>query len=198
MIKMKLRHLPNILTTIRIILVSFLIFLPPLTVASMVVFVLAGTTDMIDGPLARRIKNASSEFGAELDSMADMYMVIVSIFFIMPAFDLWRPLWFGILAALGFKLMSAIPGIAKHRKVFFLHTLSNKFLGFVLFLAALMYFIFGGITAVNIYFVFLIVAVFIITLEEMIIISLLDYPNKNIKGFWQIKSINEDYRRSKA
>ncbi|MCL2360226.1 MAG: CDP-alcohol phosphatidyltransferase family protein [Defluviitaleaceae bacterium] len=191
---MKLRHIPNALGFARIIMVAMLIFVPPLTALSIALFVAAGVTDMIDGAIARRIKGATSHFGAELDSMADMFMVIVSVFFILPAFDIWSGFWIAILIALSFKLMSAVPGIIKHRKVFFLHTISNKLLGLVLFVGGILYFIFGGILAINIYFVFLVVAVFIITTEEMVIISMLDYPNKNIRGFWQIKRINEEYR----
>jgi len=193
---MKLKHLPNVITISRFILVITLIFIPPLSPASIIIFIFAGLSDMIDGALARRIKDAHSELGAELDSMADMLMVIVTVFFLMPAMDLWPWLWYGILVALGFKLMSAIRGIIKHRKVFFLHTISNKILAMILFIGAILYFIFGGHTGVNAYIVFLLVAVFIITLEEMIIISMLDYPNKDIKGFWHVKRVNEEYRRN--
>jgi len=192
---MKLKHIPNVISTVRIIMVAMLIFLTPLSALSIFFFVAAGLTDMVDGPLARRIKNATSNFGAELDSMADMFMVIVSVFFILPHFSIWSGFWYAILIALTFKLMSAIPGIIKHRKVFFLHTISNKLLGLLLFVAGILYFIFGGILAINIYFIFLVVAVFVITTEEMVIISMLDYPNKNIRGFWQIKRINEEYRK---
>jgi len=193
---MKLRYIPNALTLLRFILVAMLIFITPLTILSIIIFIAAGVTDMLDGPLARRIKNATSHLGAELDSLADMAMVIVSVFFILPAMGLWPQIWFAILFALGFKLMSAIPGLIKHRKVFFLHTLANKALAMVLFLGAILYFIFGAHLLVNIYFVFLLVAVFVITLEEMVIISLLDYPNKNIRGFWHIKRVNAEYRKN--
>jgi len=164
----------------------------------MIIFILAGMTDMIDGAIARRVKGAQSELGAELDSIADMFMVIVAVFVLLPAMNLWPRLWYFIMAALAFKLLSAVPGLIKHRKVFFLHTISNKILALILFLGGIMYFIFGAHLAVNIYFVFLITSVFLITLEEMIIISMLDYPNKNIKGFWHIKRVNEEYRKTMA
>jgi len=194
---MKLKHIPNAITISRIILTISLIFIPPLSPASIFIFLVAGFTDMIDGKLARTIKDAHSELGAELDSIADMLLVIVTVFFIMPAMNLWPWLWYGILVALTFKLMSAVPGIIKHRKVFFLHTIANKILAMILFIGAILYFIFGGHTGVNAYIAFLLVAVFLITLEEMVIISLLDYPNKDIKGFWHVKRVNEEYRRKK-
>jgi len=194
---MKLKYLPNAITLSRFALVASLIFLVPLSMASMIIFTIAGVTDMVDGSIARNIKNAQSNLGAELDSIADMFMVIVAIFVIMPAMDLWRPLWPAILVALCFKLMSAIPGILKHRKVFFLHTVANKILALFLFTGALLYFVFGGALAINLYFVFLIVAVFVATIEEMVIISLLNNPNKDIRGFWQISTINAEFSRRK-
>lgn len=195
---MKIKYIPNAITLSRIILTASLIFITPLSSASMIIFVLAGMTDMVDGAIARRVKGAQSELGAELDSIADMFMVIVAVFFILPAMNLWPQLWYFIMAALAFKLLSAVPGLIKHRKVFFLHTISNKILALILFLGAILYFILGAHLVVNIYFVFLIIAVFVITLEEMIIISMLDYPNKNIKGFWQVKRVNEEYRKTIA
>jgi len=192
---MKLKNLPNAITILRFFLVASLIFITPLSLASIIIFIIAGITDMIDGTLARRIKNAKSKIGAELDSMADMFMVIVSVFVIVPAMNIWPQLWYFVLIALGFKLLSAVPGVVKHRKVFFLHTVSNKALAMVLFIGAIMYFIFGGRIVVNAYFVFLIAAVFLATLEEMIIISMLDYPNKDIRGFWQVKKVNAEYRK---
>jgi len=195
---MKLKYIPNTITLSRIVLTAFLIFLTPLGPASIVVFLLAGVTDMVDGVIARRIKDAKTELGAELDSLADMFMVLVSVFVILPAMGLWPQLWWFFIAALVFKLLSSVPGIVKHRKVFLLHTISNKILALLLFTGAILYFIFGAATGVNVYFVFLIVAVFVITLEEMIIISMLDYPNKDIKGIWQVKKVNEAYRSTLA
>jgi len=192
---MKLKYIPNAICITRGLLAISLIFIPPLSPASITVFLLAGVSDMIDGTIARRIKGARSELGAELDSMADMLLVIVSVFFLLPAFDIWPWQQTAILVALCFKLLSAVPGLIKHRKVFFLHTLSNKVLAMILFMGAIFYFILPGSLAVKIYFVFMIVSVFIITLEEMIIIATLAYPNKNLKGFWEVKRINQEFRQ---
>ena len=193
---LKLKNLPNAVTLSRFILVAILIFLVPLSPLSITIFIIAGLTDIFDGFLARRIKDAKSKLGEDLDSMADMFMTVVAVFVLIPAMDLWPQLWYAILVALGFKLLSAVPGLIKHRKIFFLHTISNKVLAMVLFLGGILYFIFGGNLAINAYFVFLITSVFIATLEEMYIISRLDYPNNSIKGFWQVKRINEEYRKN--
>ena len=211
---MKLKHIPNALCIIRFIMVAMLIPLSfllssrdsifertsatPLTIFFVVLYLVAGFTDMIDGTIARKIEGATSNLGAELDSLADMFMVIVAVFFILPLMGgLWGWVQPAIIIALVFKLMSAVPGLVKHRKVFFLHTISNKVLGFILFITVPMYFFSNGSPVVNIYVIFLLIAVFTITFEEMVIIGTLDYPRKDIKGFWQVKSVNEEYRKTK-
>jgi len=167
-------------------------------------FVLAGLTDMVDGPLARKIKDAKSKFGADYDTAADLLMVVVGIFIIIPEMNIWPVLQYAIWAALAFKLAAAIPALIKHRTVFFLHTISNKILALTLFLCAIFYFITMNFNwlqynvAISIYLAAAIVMVFIISVEEMFIISTLDYPHKDIRGFWQVKRINREYRESKA
>jgi len=158
---------------------------------------------MIDGALARRIKDAKSELGATLDSVADLLLIIVSVFFILPAMDIWPEFQGFILAAILCKFLCLIPALIKHRTVFFTHTIPSKMFSLSLFFVAVLYlmlYILGALTAVwlmviNVMFVFLIVYAFAIIIEEMVVISLLDYPEKNIKGFWKIKKVNEEYRR---
>jgi len=126
-----------------------------------------------------------------------MLLIIVSILVIMPAMELWRGLNIAILCALGFKLLSAVPGLIKHRKVFFIHTLVSKVFVVAIFFTAILYFIVGGHVIVNVLFVILIITAFFTVIEEMVIICLIDYPQKNAKGFWEIKKINEEYRSRK-
>jgi len=193
---MRVRYIPNILTFLRIVLTLSLLFIRPvLGTFSVLIFITAGLTDMLDGPIARRVKDGSSEFGAEFDSIADMLMVIVSVFLIVPAMNVWGWIFPTVLFALGFKLMSAVPGLIKHRKVFFLHTISNKILAMMLFFAVIFYTILGESLAVNIYFTVAIASVFVITLEEMIIIAKLNHPNKNIKSIFHVRQVNEEYEK---
>ena len=192
---MKLKYLPNALCILRGLLAVSLIFIPPLSALSITIFIVAGISDMIDGPLARRIKDAKSELGAELDSLADLLLIAVGVFVIMPAFGLWPWINVVILIALGCKFLNAIPGIIKHRKVFFIHTVTSKIFVVILFLAAILCFIFGGNTAMNLFFVGMIAYAFFIVFEETVMIWRLDYPHKNAKGFWEVNRINEEFRK---
>ena len=74
---MKLRHIPNILSGIRILMVPVFIWLffeyYEQIYLSLLIFLLAGLTDIIDGYLARR-NNWISNLGKLLDPLADKLM----------------------------------------------------------------------------------------------------------------------------
>lgn len=72
-----MRHLPNILTALRILLVPvFLYFiLAGEYQTAAAVFITAGITDAVDGFLARRY-NVRTELGAILDPFADKFLLI--------------------------------------------------------------------------------------------------------------------------
>jgi CDP-diacylglycerol--glycerol-3-phosphate 3-phosphatidyltransferase len=199
----KPKYIPNAISITRGLLVLSLIFIEPLSTACIIIFTIAGFTDMFDGALARRIKDAKSELGATLDSVADLLMYIVGIFVIMPAMEIWPILRVFILIAISSKFLCLIPALIKHRQVFFTHTVLSKIFSLAIFFVAVLYLFlhfFGVLTAawilaINLTFIFLITYAFAIIIEEMIIISMIDYPEKNIKGFWDIKRTNEEYRR---
>ena len=76
--KLKLKHIPNILSIIRILLVGVFICLffldyPRNLPYALLVFVLAGVTDVVDGFLARKF-NWISNLGKVLDPLADKLM----------------------------------------------------------------------------------------------------------------------------
>ena len=82
--KLKLKHIPNILSIIRIILVGVFVYTMFWVNAyvAMFVFLLAGATDVVDGYLARR-NNWITELGKILDPVADKLMqctVLVSLY----------------------------------------------------------------------------------------------------------------------
>jgi len=158
---------------------------------SFVIYCIAGATDMIDGRLSRKIPNGESKVGAELDAFADMLLIVVGIFVLMPVMQIWGWLWFVVIGALVFKILSAsISGLIKHRKVLFTHTLANKAAALFLFIAPILYFTIGEHLVVNIYFMFLITWVFLATVEESLINLLLKHPNTNIKGIWKVREEN--------
>jgi len=76
-------NLPNLLTSLRILLVPVLVLFFYLPVswsneAATFIFMVAGATDWLDGYLARRL-NQTSAFGAFLDPVADKIIVAVAL-----------------------------------------------------------------------------------------------------------------------
>ena len=93
---MKLKNIPNILSAIRIVLVLvfvFVLFLWDSPFWAIIVFLIAGATDVIDGFLARKF-NWITNLGKVLDPLADKLMqCTVLICFCIKGLI---PLWFVI------------------------------------------------------------------------------------------------------
>lgn len=65
------KNIANYITIVRIICVFILLALPVFSNAFFILYFIAGTSDVLDGFLARKLK-IQSEFGARLDSFADI------------------------------------------------------------------------------------------------------------------------------
>lgn len=93
------KRLPNILTLLRGLGAAALIGLDVNRVAFWLVYALCGLSDMLDGPLTRRL-HAESVQGERLDSAADGFLVVACAVTLLPlcAFPLWG--WIGALAML--------------------------------------------------------------------------------------------------
>ena len=98
-----------------------------------VLYVIAGTTDMLDGFLARRW-GVESKFGARLDSLADFVFVLTVGYKFFPLLKLPATLWMmiGLIALI--KVANAISSYMVKRRIEFLHTRANKLTGFFLFI----------------------------------------------------------------
>lgn len=89
---MKLKNIPNILSVIRILLVGVFVytFFCIDAYLSMLIFLLAGATDVVDGYLARR-NNWVSNLGKVLDPVADKLMqcTVLVCLYIKDVIPLW-------------------------------------------------------------------------------------------------------------
>ena len=127
-----MKHIPNILSATRIALCLPLLLADAMTVPFWVLYVIAGTTDMLDGFLARRW-GVEGKFGARLDSLADFVFVLAVGYKLFPWLKLPAALWMmiGLIALV--KTVNAISSIVVNRRIVFLHTKANKLTGFLLF-----------------------------------------------------------------
>ena len=78
-----MKHLPNSITVLRIIGAIFLFVVEPLSVSFYILYTLCGFTDIIDGFLARKL-GLTSELGAKLDSIADLFYYSAMVLNILP------------------------------------------------------------------------------------------------------------------
>lgn len=127
-------HLPNILSTLRIIGSVVLLFCSINDMSFWLVYCLCGISDMADGFLARKF-NAVTKSGALLDSMADICFVLCCCWQLLPTLNLplWLWGWGGIIAVI--KVVNQISALRKNGKCCFPHTRANKVTGFLLFIA---------------------------------------------------------------
>lgn len=99
------------------------------------IYTLAGLSDALDGWLARKTGTAS-DFGARLDSIADLLFYAVLLLRLFPV--LWQTLptaiWYAVAGVLFVRLSAYIAAAIKHRRFVSLHTWLNKLTGAAIFL----------------------------------------------------------------
>ena len=130
------KQIANIITSLRIICSILMLFCPVQSIRFCLLYIFAGITDMIDGTIARKT-NAVSEFGARLDSVADIIFVAVSLIKFLPIINLqwWLCIWIVLIVVI--KISNILCGFVKKKKVIMLHTVANKITGLLLFLLPL-------------------------------------------------------------
>ena len=131
-----MKLIPNLLSSLRIVLCLPLLLVDAMTVPFWVLYVTAGATDMLDGFLASRW-GVESKFGARLDSLADFVFVIAVGYKLFPWLKLPATLWMmiGLIALV--KMVNAISSYVVKRRIEFLHTKANKLTGFLLFVGVM-------------------------------------------------------------
>lgn len=132
--KLKKKHIPNIITAIRIIGTACLLFLTPLSPAFYIIYTISGISDVADGWTARKL-GVTSEFGAKLDSCADLLYYAVMVFKVFPI--LWDVLpvwiWITVGATVVLRILSYTLGAVKFRCFVSVHSYMNKMTSAVAF-----------------------------------------------------------------
>ena len=129
-----MKHIPNIISALRIIGAFCLLFSRPASAAFWVIYGLCGVSDMVDGYLARRL-HAESKTGAVLDSVADICFVACCAIKLISVLQIpsWLWIWAGLIVII--KIINQISALVAYKRLCFPHTLANKLTGLLLFIA---------------------------------------------------------------
>ncbi|MCI2110865.1 MAG: CDP-alcohol phosphatidyltransferase family protein [Bacilli bacterium] len=148
-----MKNAANIITLLRIPLSVAMVFLVPFPIAFWIVYALAGSSDALDGFVARKF-HSESIFGAKLDSFADLVfgVSIVIVFVVAVSVSWW--VWVGIAAVASIRIASLAVSLARFHALGFLHTYANKAAGLAVFLSPALYALFGLTATAIIIFAF--------------------------------------------
>lgn len=134
------------ITSLRIVLSLFLPFLPLGSTGFFTAYTFAGLTDALDGWLARKTGTAS-EFGARLDSIADLLFYGILLLRLFPVF--WQTLpmamWFFVAAIVLIRLAVYTAAAVRYHQFASLHTWLNKLTGVGVFLLPYVFSVSTGI-----------------------------------------------------
>ena len=137
-----IKNLANMITASRIAFALAMLLSPPFSAAFWVFYLCGGLSDVLDGPIARKL-NQQSDAGARLDSIADL--VFAAALAIVVIRDIHIPMWLW-LCALFIALLRGVSygvGFFKYRAFASLHTYLNKAAGAAIFALPLLYALLG-------------------------------------------------------
>ena len=122
----------NAITCVRIVCAAALLVCPTFSGWFYLIYVLGGVSDVLDGFAARRL-GKETEFGARLDTVADMIFTVVVLIKVVRAvvFPKWIIVWIICIAII--KCINVLSGYVLHRRFVSEHTVMNKLCGVLLF-----------------------------------------------------------------
>lgn len=129
------KHIPNIVTLLRIIGTIILLFFSVDSKEFMIFYVLCGISDVLDGFLARSL-NVTSELGSRLDSISDLTFYLVATYKMLPKYLKTFPktVWVILIAIIAVRVVSYAKTYFKTNKIQHSHSILNKLTGFIVFL----------------------------------------------------------------
>ncbi|RAP48410.1 MAG: hypothetical protein BZ136_04990 [Methanosphaera sp. rholeuAM74] len=160
-----MKNLANYISLSRILFSILLVFTEALSPLFFIIFMFCGFTDIVDGYIARSYA-LTSDFGAKLDSIADIVFFMAYLLVLLPVlcYDYLISLW--IIVIFIIKSLSITIGYIRFGKFALIHTYLNKLTGLLLVL--LPFILVLGSSGLSIVFVCLVASV--ASIEELLII----------------------------
>ncbi|MBQ3110723.1 MAG: CDP-alcohol phosphatidyltransferase family protein [Clostridia bacterium] len=162
-------NVPNFITSLRIVGAFIMMFTTIFTNEFYIIYTLCGITDVLDGFIARMTKK-TTEFGAKLDSVADLLFYGTMLVKLLPEMLSAMPNAMPVMIAslLALRVCSYLIAAFRYKKFASLHTYMNKLSGFSCFVMP--YLVWFGIPQNIVYSVVYGIAV-VAGLEELLIHS---------------------------
>ena len=179
----------DIITSLRIAGTISLLFIRPLSLGFFFIYAFTGLTDVFDGFIARRIK-AADNFGARLDSIADLLFYTLILIRLLPVLltELPNKIWYAVAVILCIRISAYITAAVKYRMFSSLHTYLNKATGIAVFLIP-----FSLATDYAVLFCFAVCAVAAASsLEELVIHIFRKNYSPNVKSVFRQEKISEN------
>jgi len=122
------KNLANIITGSRTVMAIILFTFKEISTPFLIIYLLCGITDLIDGPIARKTNN-TSELGAKLDSLGDTltYLAMGKVVIFIHVISVKTAIWF--LIPLTAMLASGFISKIKFHSFILTHTVSSKIFG---------------------------------------------------------------------
>lgn len=181
--KEKILTLPNLLSAYRLLALPFIVYCILKGDKNMYIVLLSINliTDILDGLIARVFK-LETEFGARLDSLADIgtySMAFAGLIVLESDFLNKHVVEFNILISL--YITPQIVSLLRFKRTTSLHLYSNKIAGYLQGIFIFWYFNFGCATW---YFHLMLVFSYIAYLEELVILLTIQQLRSNVKGIY--------------
>lgn len=128
--------LANVITGSRIVLSVIMLFFSSSSTVFYAIYLVAGFTDMMDGAIARKL-GTNSEFGAKLDTVADIVFIAAAAYKLLPLMEIPKAvwIWIGLIAVI--KVVNLVYGFVTQKQFVSVHSIANKITGFMLFVLPL-------------------------------------------------------------
>ena len=172
-----MKNLANAVTISRMAFAVGMLISPPFSIVFWLCYFCGGLSDILDGPIARRLRQTSAA-GARLDSVADMIFAASIGIFVLLHIPLPTWLWLCALAIALLRGVSYGIGFYKFRVFSAPHTYLNKATGALLFAFPLLYTLLG-LSAAG---AFVCLVAFLAAAEEAVITIISQTLERDRKG----------------
>jgi CDP-diacylglycerol--glycerol-3-phosphate 3-phosphatidyltransferase len=207
-----MKYVPNTLSISRLIIAVILLFgatvsgfifarplLPALGLPFMLLYIFGGITDLFDGPIARRY-NVASEWGSNLDGIADITFIVVALITIIPAMNFQRPfliLWL-IAGFVTLYIIGVIHGYARYRQLMMMHTRLSRAAALIAWTVPIIYWAIPMDIYADVIIYFLVAYVYFYQIEILFINSTMPYPKRHITSIFEARRLRREYMESNS